>query len=166
MRRLGHRSSIATAKYASRALPYQVLAGPQVEVLRDLLRDRARSAEASAAPVSLERLADLVEIEAEVGRELLVLGRHRRDGQVGRNVVPPHPLVVNRSFVRDPLPEHEGGGRRRDPAPREDQQDRQGKPRDENPKDPTHPPGALRFTRFGVSLRAAFHCPSLAWLLE
>ena len=64
----------------------------------------------------------------EVVGELLVLGRYRRDGEVRGDAVPGHPLVVQRAVAHDPLPEHEGGGRRRNPAPGQHEQNRQGDP--------------------------------------
>ena len=56
-------------------LPDDAAAGPQKQVLDGLLRDRARAAQALAAPGVAERHPDRLDIEAVVVQELLVFRR-------------------------------------------------------------------------------------------
>src|SRR6185295_14632980 len=103
------------------------LALPQEQVLRDLLRDRTRSANAPAALAVLERLVDLLEVEAVVHGKELVLGCDYRERRLLRDRVPVAPfvakLVVLVEDAADAARQHEHAGGRIDPAKHHDGRD-------------------------------------------
>ena len=103
------------------ALPQPGAPGPEEDVLRHLLADRAAAAQPA---VVRQRRADAVEVEAPVPAEVRVLGRGRRQRQVVGHVVEADPVALDRAEP-PPLARHQVGQRRIDEAEDGDEQHRQ-----------------------------------------
>lgn len=83
-------------------LAHNAAALPEEDALRDLLRDRRRAAEIVAVAIVLDRLVELLEIDAVVLGEALVLG-----GDDGKRGVPGDGVAGGARFgrARDPAEE-------------------------------------------------------------
>jgi uncharacterized protein YbjT (DUF2867 family) len=109
----------------------RVPAGPEKEVLCRLLADGARPAQPLPGTIALPGALDLDGVESAVTGEALIL--RGDDGELDgrRDGVPIDPLVIDVRRLAglgmggDPALNHEGGGRRVDPAQDRDQHDRQ-----------------------------------------
>ncbi len=103
-------------------LAQQASARPQEEVLRQLLRDRARPAQASLFLALFHGLGDGPEVEAPVLAKALILGENDGDGDVGGDLLPVDPALLDalagpaRRRIGEVAAQHEGARRRRDAA--------------------------------------------------
>src|SRR5215471_5006913 len=93
-------------------LAQEPAAWPEQDVLCGLLRDRAGAAELAAGAESLERRADLLEIEAVVEAEAGVLRAHHRAYERGRDLRQRDPALPDRR-ARSRADEHQRRRRRR-----------------------------------------------------
>ena len=91
---------------------------PQKQILRDLLRDRGRAAQAIAVAIIRQRLVERHEVDAVMLDESLILGRH--DGARGApgDLVATDPPVIDVADAPG-LQQHHGRRRRVDPAEQE-----------------------------------------------
>ncbi len=90
-------------------------AGPEVEVLGQLLGDRAGPAQVSA--LFPERAGKRLEVEAMMLRKLLVFGSDNGNAKIGRYLTQRHPPAVDGAFILEPVPDDVRGRWRCDPAP-------------------------------------------------
>jgi hypothetical protein len=106
---------------------------PQEEVLRDLLRDRARATHALAAPAIFQRVVDRLQIEAVMRGEVLIFRCNHCNLDVRRDACVVDPAMADGR--RHALTDHESRRRRIEPAERNHCADAQHDPGCERPAD-------------------------------
>jgi hypothetical protein len=113
------------------ALAQPTLLRPQEQILRDLLRNRARAAYAATALAIFQSIVDRLQIEAMVRREVLIFRCNHCNLDVRRDVCVVDPAMAQR--CRQALADHESRRRRIDPAESNDCADAQHDPGCEHP---------------------------------
>ena len=150
---LGPKSLDPQGQPSLEPLSEEASAGPQVQILRDLLGDRARPSE--AAFVFRQGLADRCDIEPPVDGELLVFGGHDRDRELGRDPLEIPPLLRHRPPLAPGRSQHERAGRRIDPSPREDEDQRREEAIPDTAQGPAGEPATPGARPFRAAPRAA-----------
>jgi hypothetical protein len=117
------------------ALAEVTTARPQEQILGDLLRDGRSAATLARLPVAGVGLLDRFQIKTMVIPELLVLGGDRGLAQHARDFLRRHPAVIDLGLAL----QHEGRGRRRQPAQRQHGQRRQQKQHQQHPEQRAQP---------------------------
>lgn len=94
----------------------------QKQILRDLLRYRARSTETTPIEIVIDRRLNRMKIEPPMFEKTLILGRDHRLVGGGRDIFSAYPMVVDRferrlvTKILDMPVQHESGRRQRQPT--------------------------------------------------